>query len=559
MIESRRQYVRTKTGGAITGGNWGYSGSSRTSGNNNSNQSNSSNGDSIDLSSFVIETKLNTYEGQEKNQSSDASETQSMYSTDYILSLGRGPLNPEIVTPEMVQNIQIENQKKAKRQHLKDAGYNEKDIARVMRGELTELELYQEIFEEYVAGDDTRMKPVLEATIIGEYFHYERKETESQIEEYKKQLAYIESEEFDAEIAKTQKDAEMYAEIAEGCKTAASDGKDVYIYTNSSGQEITIPSDKAAYFGKLATDELRKTITALEEKVENNNEEFSYNTMEEIDADLAELDSKIKILEHRRDIKTRYLNIEERDFYNNPKLTVDVLSDKIPGSVFKIINYKKGIRANNLVCEKSKKSNNLYAIKDDRGRYYTLDGKLSNYPIEYKAVDLANTGWIPDIDHSVECKTHSASSINFELSLLYDEKRKLEDKKEEIESITEYYLKYGVYLFQPDFEEKSQPKETEKIDFSCMPRNILEYFFDAAAQCRENIEALKEKYGKNGYLAYLLYEEFAHIDKDSEYGYPFCFYYYRDLLGIFIRNYNGNYSVMSKNDVDLYNNFLSNK
>ena len=118
--------------------------------------------ESIDLSRFTME--MEAYQNK-------------TLSTSDILSLGKGPLNPDLFTEEgfqkMEEQVMINQLKREERQRLQQMGlFNDTDIERVVNGELTVEELIIEICEEYEADPTKteRIIPLAEAAAIRELY-----------------------------------------------------------------------------------------------------------------------------------------------------------------------------------------------------------------------------------------------------------------------------------------------------------------------------------------------------------------------------------------------------
>ncbi len=146
--------------GRITDGLSAYSGNTSGTKKTSILGTNTTPTETIDLSIFTTVGAMESYQYKTPSASD-------------ILSLGKGPLNPDLFTAEGLEQIEeqvlLNQVKNEERQILKNMGlFNDTDIERIVNGEITPEELIIEICEEYEADptNTDRMLPLAEAAAI---------------------------------------------------------------------------------------------------------------------------------------------------------------------------------------------------------------------------------------------------------------------------------------------------------------------------------------------------------------------------------------------------------
>ena len=241
-------------------------------------------------------------------------------STEFLLGLGQGPINedlfnnPEKIKKELDAKREKRRQDEAKEQLKNDLmtwGYSETDADRLVKSaeegkDLSEelQKLDKEIFEEYCSGDIDRFKAQTEAKVL-QNMHYNREESEARKEEIERTISKLEKE--NDEI---KKESKLYDKAV---KRAHYDSKKgVYVYLDEKGvfhefteeefdslKDMQVKANASIEASNTATNNgintLREELTTIEENLSNpNKKDFSYNSVEEIDKRIKEIEASLK-------------------------------------------------------------------------------------------------------------------------------------------------------------------------------------------------------------------------------------------------------------------------
>ena len=317
-----------------------------------------------------------------------------------ILLLGKGPINPELLTMNDIVQIQQTKANERNRQILLSSGYTPEDVNRVLNGEITLDELNQEIYEDYCNGNSDRFKALLNATQLDKYY-FSRSETELLLADKEARLEYLLSEESGEEKSKLEREFALYNLVVE--EAVFDESSKLYRYTFEDSKEtITFTEEDFAslketrdYLGEKLDnfdENKRQEIEDLETEIGNLNamlgdagkREFTYSTMAELDAGIEELNARIAEID-------QILSGKDLDYESYNNLNTNWSCIKVNDHTYVVIdgagNRKTYTSLDDLLAD----GFNMIPTKDTTQSILEGKGLNSWFGIDNTSIDT--TGW----------------------------------------------------------------------------------------------------------------------------------------------------------------------
>lgn len=226
-----------------------------------------------------------------------------------ILGLGKGPLNSDFLSDTDKEAIKYKKGQEEYKIELTKRGYTKKDAEKLINREISSSELYQEIYQEYCNGDTTRFKPLVESALLNSMY-FNRDESSKRRTEIETSI-----EELETGKSITKKESELYKKVVDSAKYDSKTGK--YVYKDDDGvvhefdkksydtlktmQQNAVVAEKA--YSKVADAQIKQFKTELKaidaDLSDTSKEDFSYRTVEDMDARILEIDARKKEIDRK--------------------------------------------------------------------------------------------------------------------------------------------------------------------------------------------------------------------------------------------------------------------
>lgn len=226
-----------------------------------------------------------------------------------ILGLGKGPINSDFLSDADIEAIKDKKGQEEYKKELVKRGYTEKDAERLINREISSSELYQEIYQEYCNGDSTRFQPLIESALLSNMY-FVRDESSNRKTEIETSIAELETGKSAA-----KKESELYKKVVDGAKydsktkkyTYKDDNGVVHEFDQKSFDAFKVMQENAVTAEEAYSSDADKQIELYEQELktidadlsDTSKEDFSYRTIEDMDARLAEIEAREKEIDRK--------------------------------------------------------------------------------------------------------------------------------------------------------------------------------------------------------------------------------------------------------------------